>query len=151
MGYLVLALSAALLFVLLRLTGAVPVGGFARNSGVEALAHPVLRGVLLSACGALAGMVMLTTYRRHLLPGALIALRAIESAALVGAALIAGEPGLALGALGRVLISAVLIIAAGVLVVGLKQAIFHRRNPMLIGSGRRTRRLRGAGPNAPGS
>jgi hypothetical protein len=151
LGYLVLALSAALLFVVLRLTGAVTVGGFAHNPGVESLAHPALRAVLLSACGALAGMVMLTTYRQYLLPGALIALRTIESAALVGAALVAGEPGLVYGALGRFLISAGLILAAGVLVVGLKQAIVHRRKPMVTGSGRRTRRLSGAGPNAPGS
>jgi Domain of unknown function (DUF389) len=151
LGYLVLALSAALIFAVLRLMGEVTVGGFAHNPGVHSLAHPVLRGVLVSACGALAGMVMLTTYRRYLLPGALIALRAIESAALVGAALVAGKPGLALEALGRFLISAVLIIAAGVLVVGLKQAIVHRRKPMVNDSGRRTRRLRGAGPNAPGS
>jgi Domain of unknown function (DUF389) len=133
LGYLVLTLSAALVFVVLRLTGAVTVG------------------VFLSACGALAGMVMLTTYRQYLLPGALIALRAIESAALVGAALIAGEAGLAYGALGRFLISAVLIFAMGVLVVVLKQAIVHRRKPMLIGSGRRVRRLRGAGPKEPDS
>ena len=147
-----LALSAALLFLVLRLTGAVTVVGFVGNpGGVESLAHPALRGVLLSACGALAGMVMLTTYRQYLLPGALIALRTIESAALVGAALVAGEPGLAYGALGRFLISAGLILAAGVLVVGLKQAIVHRRKPMVTGSGRRTRRLSGAGPNAPGS
>jgi uncharacterized membrane protein len=151
LGYLVLALCAALLFVVLRVTGEVTVGGFARNPGVESLAHPALRGVLVSGCGALAGMVMLTTYRRYLLPGALIALRAIESVALVGAALVAGESGLALGALGRFLISATLILAAGVLVVGLKQAIVHRRKPMVSDSGRRTRRLRGAGPNAPGS
>jgi hypothetical protein len=151
LGYLVLTLSAALLFVVLRLTGAVTVGGFVGNPGVESLAHPALRGVLVSACGALAGMVMLTTYRQYLLPGALIALRAIEAAALVGAALIAGEPALAYGALGRFLIGAVLILAAGVLVVGLKQAILHRRKPMVTGSGRRARRLRGAGPNAPGS
>jgi hypothetical protein len=49
----------------------------------------------------------------------------------VGAALAAGEPGLAYGALGRFLISAVLIFAAGVIVVGLKQAIVHRRKPMV--------------------
>jgi hypothetical protein len=46
----------------------------------------------VSACGALAGIVMLTTYRQYLLPGALIALRVIESVALVGAALVAGQP-----------------------------------------------------------
>jgi len=150
LGYLVLFLLAALVFLVLRLTGAVTVGGFANNPGVESLAHPVLRGVLLSACGALAGMLMLTTYRQYLLPGALIALRAIESAALVGAALVAGEPGLAFGALGRFLISAVLVFAAGV-VVWLKQTLVHRRKPMVTGSGRRVRRLRGLGRNAPGS
>src|SRR5215212_2894284 len=137
LGYLGLFLSAALVFLVLRLTGAVTVGGFAHNPGWSQLVHPVLRGVLLSACGALAGMLMLTTYRQYLLPGALIALRAIESAALVGAALIAGEPGLAFGALGRFLISAVLIIAAGVLVVWLKQTLVHRRKPVVTGSGRR--------------
>ena len=101
LGYLVLALSAALVLVVMRLTGVTTVGEFAHNHAVKSLAHPALRGVLLSACGALAGMVMLTSYRRYLLPGALIALLIIESAALVGASLAAGEPDLALGALGR--------------------------------------------------
>ena len=89
-----LALSAALLFLVLRLTGAVTVVGFVGNpGGVESLAHPALRGVLLSACGALARTVMLTTYRQYLLPGALIALRAIESAALVGRRWSPANPG----------------------------------------------------------
>ena len=131
LGYLVLGISAALVFLVLRLTGSVTVGGFVDNQGVHSLGHLAARGVLLSAFGALAGMIMLTTYRQHLLPGALIALRVIESAALVGAALVAGEPGLALGALERFIISAVLVFAAGVLVVRLKQAIMHRRKPKL--------------------
>jgi hypothetical protein len=131
LGYLVLALSAALVLVVLRLTGIETVGGFAHNHAVKALAHPALRGVLLSAFGALAGMIMITSYRQYLLPGALIALLIIESAALVGASLAAGELGLAIGALGRFVISAVLILAAGVVVVGLKQALVHRRKPMV--------------------
>ena len=131
LGYLVLALAAAIVLAVLRLAGAVTVGGFVHNHEVKALAHPALRGVLLSACGALAGMIMLTTYRQYLLPGALIALLIIESAALVGASLAAGEPALALGALGRFLISAALILGAGVVVVGLKQAIVHQRKPMV--------------------
>ena len=151
LGYLVLALSAALVLVVLRLTGVTTVGEFAHNHAVKSLAHPALRGVLLSACGALAGMVMLTSYRRYLLPGALIALLIIESAALVGASLAAGEPDLALGALGRFVISAALVVAAGMLVMGLKQILVHRRKPMVMGSRGRVRRLRGSGPNAPGS
>jgi uncharacterized membrane protein len=151
LGYLVLALSAALVLVVLRLTGVTTVGEFAHNHAVKSLAHPALRGVLLSACGALAGMVMLTSYRRYLLPGALIALLIIESAALVGASLAVGEPDLAIGALGRFVISATLVVAAGMLVVGLKQILVHRRKPMVMGSRGRVRRLRGTGPNAPGS
>ena len=85
----------------------------------------------MSAFGALAGMVMVTSHRQNLLPGALIALMIIESAALVGAALAAGEPGLALGALGRFAISAALVVAAGVLVAGIKQAVVHHRKPMV--------------------
>jgi hypothetical protein len=87
LGYLVLALSEALCFLALRLVGAVSVGGFVGNPGVHSVAHLAPRGVLLSACGALGGMLMLTTHRQYLLPGALIALRAIESAALVASRL----------------------------------------------------------------
>jgi hypothetical protein len=87
LGYLVLALSGALCFLALRLVGAVSVGGFVGNPGVHSVAHLAPRGVLLSACGALGGMLMLTTHRQYLLPGALIALRAIESAALVASRL----------------------------------------------------------------
>ena len=131
LGYLVLAVSAALLLLVLRLTGVATVGEFVANHEVESLAHPALRDALLSACGALAGMVMLTSYRRYLIPGALIALMIIEAAALVGAALAAGEPALAYGALGRFAISAGLVFAAGVLLVALKQAVVHRRKPMV--------------------
>jgi hypothetical protein len=77
--------------------------------------------------------------------------KAEREAALVGASLAAGEPDLALGALGRFVISATLVVAAGVLVAGLKQILVHRRKPMVMGSRGRVRRLRGAGPNAPGS
>lgn len=87
--------------------------------------------VFWCACVALAGVIMLTSYRRYLIPGALIMLLIIEAAALVGAALAAGEPGPAYGALVRFLISAALVVAAGVIVVGLKQTIVHRRNPMV--------------------
>jgi hypothetical protein len=38
---------------------------------------------------------------------------------------------LALGALERFIVSAVLILAAGAIVVGIKQAVVHRRKPMV--------------------
>ena len=58
-GYLALILSAALIFLALRMTGVVVVEEFIRNAEVWNLAEPGLREIILSACGALSGMVML--------------------------------------------------------------------------------------------
>ena len=130
-GYLTLVLSAALVFVLLFLTDVVAVEEFADNPEVRTLAAPTLRELLVSACGAVAGMVMMLSYREYLIPGALIALEIIEAAAMIGVGLLAGEPGLALAGAGRFALDALFIVAGGVLVVVLKQTLFHRREPMV--------------------
>jgi uncharacterized membrane protein len=130
-GYLALALSAALVFLVLRWTGVATIEEFVANSQVEELANPTLREALVSACGALAGMVMMLSYRLNLIPGALIALMIIEAAAMVGMALVAGEPGLMYEGVERLGLDVLLIIVEGVLVVLLKQTIFHRRTPMV--------------------
>ena len=130
-GYLALALSAALTFLVLSLTGVATVEEFTRNSQVEELAHPTLREVLVSACGALAGMVMMLSYRLNLIPGALIALMIIEAAAMVGVALAAGELGLVYEGLERLGLDVLLIVVGGMIVVLLKQIIFHRRAPIV--------------------
>lgn len=130
-GYLALVLSAALAFLVLRLTGVATVEEFLTNPEVGTLANPTLREILVSVCGAVAGMVMVTSHRRYLIPGALIALAIIEAAALIGVALAAGEPALALGGAGRLGLDVLFIVAVGVLVVLLKQVIVHRRAPMV--------------------
>jgi hypothetical protein len=85
----------------------------------------------MSACGAVAGVVMMLSYRRYLIPGALVALMIIEAAAMIGMALAAGEAALAYQGVGRLGLDVLLIIVGGVLVVALKQAVFHRRAPMV--------------------
>jgi uncharacterized membrane protein len=130
-GYLALVLSAALAFALLFLTGMVAVEEFADNPEVQTLSDPTLGEILVSACGALAGMIMLLTYRLYLIPGALIALKIIEAAAMIGVGLVAGEPALALAGAGRFGLDVLFIVAGGVLVVLLKQTLFHRRAPMV--------------------
>jgi hypothetical protein len=130
-GYLALVLSAAAVFVLLLLTGVVAVEEFADNPEVQTLADPTLREILVSACGAVAGMVLILSYREYLIPGALIALEIIEAAAMIGVGLVAGEPGLALAGAGRFGLDALFIVAGGVIVVLLKQTLFHRRAPMV--------------------
>lgn len=130
-GYLPLILSAALVLLVLRWAGVATVEEFVGNSQVEELADPTLRDVLLSACGAVAGLVMMLSYRRYLIPGALVALMIIEAAAMIGMALAAGEAALVYEGIERLGLDVLLIVVGGVLVVVLKQVIFHRRTPMV--------------------
>ena len=130
-GYPVLALSAALVFLALLLAGVSTIEEFVGNTEVETLVHPTLREMFLSASGAVAGAIMMTSYRLYLIPGALIALEIIEAAAMIGMALVAGEPGLIYGGLGRVGLDVLFIVVGGGLVVLLKQALFHRRSPIV--------------------
>jgi hypothetical protein len=130
-GYLALTLSAALVFLVLRATGVVLVEEFNANTEVRNLAEPGLREVLLSGCGALAGMVMLLSRRHYLIPGALVALLVIEASALIGVALAAGEPGLMLEGAKRFGLDVLLIVLGGVPIVLAKQALVHRRAPMV--------------------
>ncbi len=130
-GYLALVLSAALVFVLLFVTDVVAVEEFTDNPEVQTLADPTLAEILVSASGAVAGMVMILSYREYLVPGALIALEIIEAAAMVGVGLVAGEPALAFAGAGRLGLDALFIVVAGVLIVLLKQTLFHRRAPMV--------------------
>jgi hypothetical protein len=130
-GYLALTLSAALVFLVLRATGVVLVEEFNANTEVRNLAEPGLREILVSGCGALAGMVMLLSRRHYLIPGALVALLVIEAAALIGVALAAGEPGLMVEGAKRFGLDVLLIVLGGVPIVLLKQALVHRRAPMI--------------------
>ena len=130
-GYLALTISAALVFFALRATGMVLVEEFTINAEVRNLAEPGLREILLSGCGALAGMVMLLSRRHYLIPGALVALLVIEASALMGVALAAGEPGLMVEGAKRFGLDILLIVLGGVPIVLLKQALVHRRAPMI--------------------
>lgn len=130
-GYAVLALAAALAFAVLRAADAGTVEAFVGNSEVALLKDPTLRDILLSACGAVAGMTMVLSYRQYVIAGALIALAMIQAAALVGVALVAGEPMLAYHGVERFFLDVVLIIAGGAVVVLIKQATVHRRQPMI--------------------
>jgi hypothetical protein len=98
---------------------------------VRNLAEPGLREIIVSGCGALAGMVMLLSRRHYLIPGALVALLVIEASALIGVALAAGEPGLMLEGAKRFGLDILLIVIGGVPIVALKQAFVHRRAPMI--------------------
>ncbi|MDQ3797256.1 MAG: DUF389 domain-containing protein [Pseudomonadota bacterium] len=130
-GYLTLILSAAVTFLLLRLLGVAGVEQFIHNYEVKTLSHIPLREALVSGCGAVAGMTMVLSHRRYTIPGALVALSLIPAAAMIGVALAAGQPALMYQGAQRVGLDVLLIIPLGIFVVLLKQAIVHRREPMV--------------------
>ena len=130
-GYLALAIGAALAFALLRLTGVATVEEFIGNSETKVLTGFTLREVLLSSLGAIAGMIMIVAYRRSVIAGPLIVLAIVPAAAMVGVALVAGRPDVALQGLQRFVLDAAIIVFWGTLVVTLKQAFTHRRKPMV--------------------
>ena len=130
-GYLVLMISAALAFLLLRLTGVVAVDEFLGNSQVEELTNPTLREILVSACAAVAGITMVVAYRFSVLAGPLMALVLIPAAAMIGVALASGRLDLMYEGVMRLGLDILLVVLAGVLVVLLKQALFHRRAPIV--------------------
>ena len=130
-GYAVLVLAAALMFLALHWGGVVSVDEFVANPEVERIAHPTLAETLVSACAAVAGVIMVLAYRESVIAGPLIALVLIPAAALIGAALAAGRPALAGEGLERLTLDAALIVGLGALVVWIKQVTVHRRAPMV--------------------
>lgn len=129
-GYGILIVAAALAFLLLRLTGSATVEDFARNPEVERIAHPTLLEVLVSACGAGAGVVMVAAYRRSVIAGPLVALTLIPAAATIGVALVAAEPRLIGEGVQRLALDVLLVVVLGALVLFVKQRAVHRRPPI---------------------
>lgn len=130
LGYAVLVAVAALTFLVLRAGDATTTAELIENPEVHRIEQPTPKELLVSGCAAVAGLVMVLAYRRSVIAGPLIALTLIPAAALIGAGLAAGEPGLAYQGLERLLVDAALIVVLGASVVVVKQATVHRRRPM---------------------
>ncbi len=130
-GYAVLILTAALVFWALQVVGAVSSTDLLTNPEVGRISHPEPPALLVSACGAVAGVVMLAAYRRSVIAGPLIALTIVPAAALIGMGPVAGNWSLAVEGLERLAIDLGLIVLAGVVVVAVKQAVDHKRRPMV--------------------
>ncbi len=130
-GYLVLALAAALAFLFLDATGAATAGKFAANSMVGQLGDPSSVDVLVSSGAAVAGVTMILAYRRSVIAGPLIALALIPATAMAGMALPAGRGDLLVEGLERLGLDLLLIFVWGLVVVLAKQAVVHRRRPLV--------------------
>lgn len=130
-GYAVLILSAALVTFVLLETGSVESSELVKNPEIENIAHPALKELIVSGAAAFAGVLIVATFRRSVIAGALIGLVVIPAAASIGAGLAAGERQIIYHGLERLGIDVFFIVVAGLIVFQLKQTLVHRRQPLI--------------------
>ena len=130
-GYAALIAASAGTFLLLVALGDATASGLTGSKEVQHLAHPLPKDVVLSLASATAGLVMITAYRRTVIAGPLIGMALISAAALIGAALAAGEGQLGGDAAQRLALETALLVGAGAVVVAIKKATIHRRDPLV--------------------
>jgi uncharacterized membrane protein len=129
-GYLLIALAAALAYLVLEATGAATLENFLDNKEIDKLANPISLDILVSAAAVMAGVTMVASRRFALLAGPLMALALIPSAAMAGMAAVVGDGDLVVQGLERLGIDVALIFLLGIMVAGLKQLLVHRRKPL---------------------
>jgi hypothetical protein len=129
-GYIVLVAAAAATMLGLSAGGWELPEKLVENHAFVELADPTSLTLLISAAGAVAAAVMIAAQRVTLLPGPLIAMQLIPAAAMSGASLAVGEADAAVEALARLGVDVAMVVGAGILVFGYKQARVHKRTPV---------------------
>lgn len=130
-GYLILAAAGGVTFFVLRALGLAKPGVLASSEGVHMVADPTAADWLVGAGGAIAGLVIITSFREAVLAGALIALALVPAAGLVGVGIVAGDVGLTLDGLQRAGVDMALVVVLGGAVVFVKDRLHHRaRRPL---------------------
>jgi uncharacterized membrane protein len=130
-GYAILAAAGGVAFLVLRALGLAKPGVLASSDGVHMVMDPTAADWLVGAGGALAGLVIITSFREAVLAGALIALALVPAAGLIGVGLAAGDLEVALGGLKRAAADIGLVVVLGGAVVLVKDRIHHaHRRPL---------------------
>ena len=130
-GYATLVLSAALVIWILLAAGSIGKNELLSNSDIESIINPTLKEMIVSGCGAAAGIIITASYRRSVIAGALIALILIPAAAIVGAGIAIGDAKLIFGGLMRLGIDILFVVGFGLFIFGFKQFFVHRRKPLI--------------------
>jgi uncharacterized membrane protein len=130
-GYPVLVAAGAVTMLVMRAAQTDLPDRFLTNRQVLELADPTTVALVISACGAVAGAVMITAHRVSLLAGPLIALQLIPAAVMTGMALGDGHWDLAAEGLARLGVDVGMVTAATLLVFGAKRLTIHRRQPLV--------------------
>lgn len=129
-GYTTLIAASALTYWFLQAMGEADVSKFVGSEETKHLTHPTTADQLLSVCGTLAGAIIMSSFRKSVIAGALIAMVIINAAAMVGISLASGRYDLAGQGLERFSFDIALIIGTCILVFWTKQRFFHKRRPV---------------------
>lgn len=130
-GYAVLIASAALVMFVLLQTGSVEIEELVKNEEIKHIAHPTLKELIVSGAAAFAGILIVATFRRSVIAGALIGLVLIPAAASIGAGIAAGERNIIYNGFERLSVDVLFIVVAGLSVFRLKQVFVHQRKPLI--------------------
>jgi hypothetical protein len=119
-------------YLMLHAVGAASPEALTASEGVNTVVHPTAADWLISACGAVAGVVIFTAFRRAVIAGALIALALVPATALVGADAAAGDIVMTLEALRRVFLDGALVGVLGAVVLVFKQRLIHHNRRSMM-------------------
>lgn len=126
-GYLMIALFAALTFILLQTFSNVQATQFLESEATKGLIKLPLKDFILSLMAASASIIMYLSYRRNVIAGPLIALILIPATAAIGMCLTLGEWNYALAIFKRLVIDIGLVIGTGLVLIFIKQKFVHKR------------------------
>jgi uncharacterized membrane protein len=125
--YAVLVAAAALTMLALRGGSPHVLAGFSQNGTMHEIEFPPGIDLVISACGADAGVVLVAAGRFTVLAGPLVALQLMPASATIGDAIAVGDGGIALRGLGRLAIDVGFVVIAGLVVFGYKNLCVHSR------------------------
>jgi hypothetical protein len=130
-GYVTMIVAALLMLLVLR-TGDHRYGlDILADRTFREVQHPPAINLLISAAGAVAGVVMISAGRLAPLSGALVALQLLPAAAAAGIALEMGRWELVAQSVGRMGIDVAMVLLAGAIVFTYKQRVIHGRRPAM--------------------
>jgi hypothetical protein len=130
-GYLLMALGGGLAFLVLRALGLASPKTIASSEGMHLIIDPTAADWLVAAGGAVAGLLIITSFREAVLAGALIALALVPAGGVLGMGIASLDLEMALQGLQRLAQDAALVVVLGGLVIIGKDRFIHRgRRPL---------------------
>lgn len=130
-GYALIAAGGGLSFLVLRALGLASEKTLTSSEGMHMVLDPTAADWLVAAGGAVAGLVIITSFRQAVLAGALIALALVPATGVLGMGVVSGDLNLTLEGLQRTVVDMLLVVVLGGIVVVAKDRLVHKgRRPL---------------------